>query len=103
MSNCAAQHPCALVARLARKQDRPGARPEHGAAALRELLDRLDQLVPDETFRDRRALAAGQDQRGEAIEMFRREHTPALGTEALEGGQVLLDVPLDPEDADDRS
>jgi len=59
--------------------------------------------VSDEPLRDRRALAAGQDERRQPFQVSGHEDTSAFGAEVLEGGQVLLDVPLDAEDADDRS
>ena len=92
-----------MIARLARQQDCPGAGAEQCAARQREGPDRLDQAVPVEPFRDRRALAARKDQRREAGEVSGHAHPPTFGPAAFDRREMLLDVSLECKHTDHAS
>src|SRR5262245_51756174 len=66
----------------------------------RERLDRLVEPEPIEALRDRGALAAGEDQRVEAVELLRAAHRDRLRAGARERARVRGDVALDRENAD---
>ena len=82
---------------VAVEQDHPGARPEDRAA---EAPDRLLDPVQAHQARDRRRLAAGDDQPVEAVELLGLPHLDRLRAEAAQHGRVLAEVALDGQDAD---
>ena len=85
---------------LAVEQDHARARAEHRAA---EAPDRLLEAVQPHEPRDRRRLAARDDEAVEPVELLREPHLDRLGAEAAQDGRVLAKVPLQGEDADGRS
>ena len=60
------------------QHDHPGARPEDRRAAVGEVEDRLAQAPALDELAHRRALAAGQDQPADAVEVGRLAHADAL-------------------------
>ena len=72
----------------------PAQVPQIGRPSCAQAPDRLAQLVDVEQPRDRRALAAGDDQRVDAGEMRRQPHLDRLDAESSEHGDVLGEVAL---------
>ena len=85
---------------LAREDDHPGARPEDGRARLGEVEDRLAQAPALDEPAHRRALAAGQDQAAEALEVGRLAHANTLDADGGERVEMLAERPLEGQDPD---
>ena len=88
------------VGDLAREQDHAGAGAEDRRARRRQVEDRLAQAPAVDELAHRRALAAGQDEAGEAVEVGRQAHLDALDADLAQHGEVLGERTLDGEDAD---
>src|SRR5258706_9697681 len=83
-----------------RDEDRPGAGAPHRHAAGDPFPQLRDDPVPLGELADGRALAAGDDQRVDVVELIRPAHITCLGTDAGQNAQVLGEVALETEDAD---
>src|SRR5438874_1595662 len=84
---------------VAIENDHPRARSEDGRL---EAAQRLVQPVQAHEPRDRRRLAAGQDQAVEPLQLLGQADLDRLGAEAPEHIRVLAEVPLHGEDADPK-
>ena len=85
---------------LARQDDHPGARAEDRGAAIGEVEDRLAQAPALDELAHRRALAAGQDQAADALEVGRLAHAHALDADGGERVEMLAERALERQDAD---
>ena len=84
---------------VAVEQDHPRAGAEHGAG---ELPQRLLEPVQAHEARDRRRLAAQDDQAVEPVQLLRKTHLDRLGAELPQHRRVLAEVALHCEDADSQ-
>ena len=87
---------------LAGQRDEPGAGAEHRHAAGRPRLDRRDETVVAHELADRRALAAGDDQRVDRLELGRPPDLGGGGAQTFEHGAMLAKVALQRQHADAR-
>ncbi len=77
--------------------------PKIGAPAGGEIEDRLAQAPAIDQLAHRRALAAGQDQPGDVVEIGRQAHRHPLDADGAERLEMLPERPLEGEDADSSS
>src|SRR5438105_2684207 len=84
---------------VAIENDHPRARSEHGRL---ETAQGLVQPVQAHEPRDRRRLAAGQDQAVESLQVLGQPDFDRLGAEAPEHPRVLAEVPLHGENTDSK-
>ena len=82
---------------LAVEQDHPGAGPEDGAL---EAADRLLEPVEPHQARDRRRLAARDDEPVEPVELLGLAHLDDVRAEPAQHRRVLAEVALDGENTD---
>ncbi len=91
-----------VVAHLASEKDRSRAGAEDRTTAGRKLPDGLPELLPIHSFRDRGALTAGKDQRGQAIQILLAKNRDRAGAGAIQGGGMSLHIALDRQNANPR-
>jgi hypothetical protein len=87
---------------VAAEHDQPGTGPEQRLPGVGEVPDRLFKPVGGQAFRDRGALAAGDYQSIECVEIAGTPYLDRLTAESPKGTGVRLEVALDGEDADPR-
>jgi hypothetical protein len=85
---------------VAAEDDHPGARPEDRCAALGQIEDRLTEPPALDELAHRRALATGQDQATDVVEVGRFTDTDALDPDRRERIEMLAERTLQGEDAD---
>src|SRR5258706_14932673 len=85
-----------------RDEDRTGAGAPHRHPAGDPFPQLRDDPVALGELADGRALAAGNDQRVDVVELIGPTHITRLGTDAGQDAQVLGEVALETEDADAR-
>ena len=85
---------------LGRQHDHPGARPEDRRPAVGEVEDGLAQAPALDELAHGRALAARQDEAGDAVEVGRLAHAHAVHADRAERVEVLAERPLQGEDPD---
>src|SRR2546423_13591637 len=83
-------------------KDRAGARAPHRHAFGNAVLELVDDPVLARELSDRGALAAGDDQRVDLIELLGPSDVDAFHPEAIECGQMFREVALETEDASAR-
>ena len=88
-----------MAGHVARDEDRAGAGPPHRHAVGHALIELRDEAVLRGELADRRALAAGDDQRVDVIELLGTADVDGLRTDALESLAMLAEVALQAEDA----
>ncbi len=91
-----------MTGHVLREEDRSGAGAPHRHPSLRALLELRDDPVVLRELADRRALAAGDDERVDVVELFRPAHVDAIGADGAQRAEVLAEVALEAEDADAR-
>src|SRR5688572_6615762 len=83
-----------------REKDRPRACPPHRHPGRRAVAELRDDPVVLRELADRGALAAGDDQRVDVVELLRPAHVDTVGADLAQRIQVLAEIALEAEDAD---
>ena len=85
-----------------REEDRARAGAPHRHPLAHALTQLRDDLVPRRELADRRALAAGDDERVDVVELLGSAHIDRVRADAAQRAQVFGEVALETEDADAR-
>src|SRR5436853_1663606 len=92
-----------MARHVLREEDRAGAGAPHRHAVGDALAELWDDLVTLCELSDRRALATGDDQRVDIVELLGPAHIDRIGAERAERCEMLGEVALKTEDTDPRA
>ena len=89
-----------MTGNILREKDRARACPPYGHPGRRAVAQLRDDPVVLRELADRRALAAGDDERVDVVELLRPPHVDTVGADLAQPIEVLAEIALEAEDAD---